>query len=114
MSLKEVKTIGYDFIVDHLLWALDLYDGDRNARLKEKRSYTSKQNIYVDELHEKLMQALCTQGEDTTILVNGLLDFSEVAASYIFSKPVIAPLSKAGIQIISATLMDEWREVANC
>ncbi|MDH1897351.1 hypothetical protein [Aeromonas caviae] len=97
MSLKEVKTIGYDFIVDHLLWALDLYDGDRNARLKEKRSYTSKQNIYVDELHEKLMQALCTQGEDTTILVNGLLDFSEVAASYIFSKPVIAPLSKEQI-----------------
>ena len=22
--------------------------------------------------------------------------------------------SRAGIQIISATLMDEWREVANC
>ncbi|MDM5070792.1 hypothetical protein [Aeromonas bestiarum] len=97
MSLKEVKTIGYDFFVDHLLWALDLYDGDRNARLKEKRSYTSKQDIYIDELHEKLMQALCTQGESTTILVNGLLDFSEVAASYILSKPVIAPLSKEQI-----------------
>ncbi|MFQ2234090.1 SDR family oxidoreductase [Aeromonas dhakensis] len=24
------------------------------------------------------------------------------------------PNSRAGIQIISATLMDEWREVANC
>ncbi len=94
MSLKEVKTIGYDFFVDHLLWAFDLYGSNRNARLKEKRSYSSKQDAYVDELHEKLMQALCTQHRDVTVLVNGLLDFSEVAASYVLSKSVVTPLSK--------------------
>ena len=94
MSLKEVKTIGYDFFVDHLLWAFDLYDDNRNARLKGKRSYSSKQDVYVNELHEKLMQTLCNQNRDVRILVNGLLDFSEVAASYVLSKSVVTSFSK--------------------
>jgi hypothetical protein len=95
MSLKTVKTIGYDFFVDHLLWALDLYDSNnRNSRLKEKRSYSSKQTVYVDELHEDLILALCDQSRDVTVLVNGLLDFSEVAASFVLSKSVVTSLSK--------------------
>lgn len=94
MSLKKVKTIGYDFFVDHLLWAFDLYDSNRNARLKGKRSYSSKQDVYVDELHERLIKTLCDQTHDVSILVNGLLDFSEVATSYVLSKPVITSLGK--------------------
>ncbi|UNP87529.1 hypothetical protein MNZ22_11855 [Aeromonas encheleia] len=97
MSLKKVKTIGYDFFVDHLLWAFDLYDSNRNARLKGKRSYSSKQDVYVDELHEKLIQTLCDQSRDVSVLVNGLLDFSEVAASYVLSKSVVTSLSKEQI-----------------
>ncbi|MDM5087937.1 hypothetical protein OB947_03290 [Aeromonas bestiarum] len=80
--------------MDHLLWAFDLYDSNRNARLKGKRSYSSKQDVYVDELHEKLMKTLCNQSRDVSVLVNGLLDFSEVAASYVFSKSVVTSLSK--------------------
>ncbi|MFM4830930.1 hypothetical protein [Aeromonas rivipollensis] len=34
--------------------------------------------------------------------------------SHRFPAKVIYSPSEAGIQIISATLMDEWREVANC
>lgn len=94
MSLKNVKTIGYDFFVDHLLWAFDLYDSNRNARLKGKRSYSSKQDVYVNEHHEKLMQTLCDQSRDVSRLVNGLLDFSEVATSYVLSKSVVTSLSK--------------------
>lgn len=94
MSLKQVKTIGYDFFVDHLLWAFDLYGNNRNARLKAKRSYSSKQDVYVDELHQKLIRALGDQSCDVTILINGLLDFSEVAASFVLSKSVVTSLSK--------------------
>lgn len=94
MSLKEVKTIGYDFFADHLLWAFDLYASNRNSRLKEKRSYSSKQDVYVDELNEKLIQGLCDQTHDVNILVNGLLDFSEVATSYVLSKSIVTSLSK--------------------
>ena len=94
MSLKDVKTIGYDFLVDHLLWAFDLYDSNRNSRLKGKRSYSGKQDIYVNELHKKLVQTLCNQSRDVSVLVNGLLDFSEVAASYVLSKSVVTSLSK--------------------
>ncbi|MDM5129588.1 hypothetical protein OB962_01045 [Aeromonas piscicola] len=94
MSLKNVKTIGYDFFVDHLLWAFDLYGSNRNTRLKGKRSYSSKQDVYVDELHERLMQTLCNQSRDVSVLVNGLLDFSEVGASHVLSKSVVTPLSK--------------------
>ncbi|OCX98978.1 hypothetical protein [Aeromonas hydrophila] len=98
MSLKEVKTIGYDFFADHLLWAFDLYASNRNSRLKEKRSYSSKQDVYVDELNEKLVQGLCDQTHDVNILVNGLLDFSEVATSYVLSKSIVTSLSKEQLE----------------
>ncbi|MFM5184376.1 hypothetical protein ACEUAF_11620 [Aeromonas veronii] len=94
MSLKNVKTIGYDFFVDHLLWAFDLYGSNRNTRLKGKRSYSSKQDVYVDELHERLVQTLCDQSHNVSVLVNGLLDFSEMATSHVLSKSVVTPLSK--------------------
>ncbi|WP_429111526.1 hypothetical protein [Aeromonas rivipollensis] len=38
---------------------------------------------------------------------NSNQEFLSMALAYI-------EIGKAGIQIISATLMDEWREVANC
>ncbi|MEJ6067220.1 hypothetical protein MT378_05665 [Psychrobacter sp. 16-Bac2893] len=37
-----------------------------------------------------------------------------VAVVSLFTTSAYAADSDAGIQIISATLMDEWREVANC
>lgn len=94
MSLKEVKTIGYDFFVDHLLWAFDLYDSNRNARLKGKRSYSSKQDIYDNGLHKRLLKTFCDQSNNASELVNGLLDFSEVAASHVLSKSIVTSLSK--------------------
>ncbi len=43
-----------------------------------------------------------------------LNDFNKDLADYNKINFLVKDRAKPGIQIISATLMDEWREVANC
>ncbi len=100
MSLKSIKTNGYASIMDEFLWVMDLYDrNNRNSRLREKRSYDSQQDIFTESLNEKIITGICSPRDkiEGITLVNGILDFSEVAVSFIFAKPVISPLSREDI-----------------
>ena len=98
MSIKQAETIGHHHVLSHLLWALDLYDTkDRSSRLNEMRSYDQKQSIYIETLQDRLIQALCDQTPAVSVLVNGLLDFSEAATTVVLSKTVISPIAKEKI-----------------
>ncbi|MGU5528618.1 hypothetical protein [Aeromonas caviae] len=98
MSIKQAETIGHHNVLSHLLWALDLYDTkDRSSRLNEMRSYDQKQSIYIETLQDRLIQALCDQTPAVSVLVNGLLDFSEAATTVVLSKTVISPIAKEKI-----------------
>lgn len=99
MSLKDVKTIGYDFFLDHLIQAMDLYEHEnRNSKLRSKHSYSNKQDAYIEEdkdgFHQKLISVLGDQSHDVSRRINGILDFSEIATSFVLSKDFIAPISK--------------------
>ncbi len=98
----SIKTISYADLLEHVIWAFDLYEPyNRNERLKEKRSFGGKQDLYVDQLKSRIRGELCPYDHvsnpsttDGEILINGLLDFSEAAVSFVLSKPLITPMGK--------------------
>ena len=96
-----IKTIGYTDLLEHVIWALDVYEpNNRNARLAEKLNFESKQDLFVEQLKSRLIEGFClhdhngTPSEEGQNLISGLLDFSEAAASFILSKVLIAPFEK--------------------
>ncbi|WP_429111106.1 Rnf-Nqr domain containing protein [Aeromonas rivipollensis] len=80
------------------------------------------QSIFVENLALAFFLGMCTFlavsknintafGLGMTVLVVMVI---AIPLNNLIYRHILRPDSTSGIQIISATLMDEWREVANC
>lgn len=69
-----VKSICYEDLIASLIDACDLVD-NRNEKLSIKRSFTKKQYIFSNTLHERLLDYL---SGNTQKLMNRLSDIFEV------------------------------------
>lgn len=95
MDTNPTKTTSYDDFIEHLMWAFDLYEtNNRTPRLRDKRSYATKQDLYRAELAQNFIQAISDQSPDAVKLITGLFYFSEKVFSFVYSKPVITSLEK--------------------
>lgn len=97
----SIKTISYADLLEHVIWAFDLYEPyNRNERLAEKLSFESKQDLFVEQLKSRIIEGFCLHdhnglpSEEGQNIISGLLDFSEAAASFVFSKVLIVPFEK--------------------
>ena len=88
-----VKSICYEDLIASLIDACDLVD-NRNEKLSIKRSFTTKQDIFSNALHERLLNYL---SGNTLKLMNRLSDIFEVlneAMKNMSSSPLPLQMSK--------------------